>query len=75
MLFIRSAYSSFQKKQHADLEREKYQQRLDTLKEKKTDLESKIEKLETDRGKEDEFRTRFNIAKEGETVIRIIEEE
>ena len=74
ILFVRSAYSSFTKKNNADSEKEKYEQRLEALEEKKENLELKIEKLETERGKEDEFRTRFDVAKEGETVIRIIEE-
>jgi len=74
-LFVRSAYASFVKKRNADIQQEQYQERFDTLEQKKADLKAKIEKLETDRGKEDELRTRFNIVKEGETVIRIIEEE
>ena len=75
LLFVRSAYSAFIKKQDAQLEREKYEERLKILQEKKSDLEHKINILETERGKEAEFRTRFDIAKEGETIIRIIEEE
>ena len=74
-LFVRSAYASFIKKRNADLQREQYQERFEALEEKKADLEAKIERLETDRGREDELRTRFNVVKEGETVIRIIEEE
>ncbi|MCA9352955.1 septum formation initiator family protein [Patescibacteria group bacterium] len=73
--FVKSAYSSFVKKRTADREREKYEQRLRELEEKKADLEAKINKLETERGLEDEFRTRFDVVKEGETVIRIVEEE
>ena len=74
-LFVRSAYASFVKKQHADIERERYEEQLSDLERKKADLQAKIEHLETDRGLEDELRTRFDVVREGETVIRIIEEE
>ncbi|MCI5051398.1 MAG: septum formation initiator family protein [Candidatus Pacebacteria bacterium] len=72
-LFVRSAYASFSKKRTADLEREKYQTRFDELVEKKELLEEKIEHLKTERGIEEELRKRFNVTKEGEKIIKIIE--
>jgi len=70
---VRSAYSSFSKKRDTTLEKEKYETRLHNLEEKKINLENKIEHLKTDRGLEEELRKRFNISKEGEQIIKIIE--
>jgi len=74
VLFIRSAYSSFNKKSNADTERDKYQQQLDNLIDAREELDMRIENLKTERGVEEELRKRFNIVKEGETMIRIIDE-
>ena len=73
-LFAKGAYTSFVKKRQADIEKDRYQERLDDLEATRTDLEAKIDKLETQRGREDEFRSRYNVVKEGETMIRIIDE-
>jgi cell division protein FtsB len=72
-LFARSAYASFVIKRSADLEKDKYEQRLNSLENQKQNLENKIEQLKTDRGKEEELRKRFNVTREGEKIIRIIE--
>jgi len=72
-LFVRGAYASFEKKQQASAEQEKYEQKVLDLEIKKKDLEEKIERLETERGKEEELRKRFNVVQEGETMIRIVE--
>ena len=72
-VFIRSTYASFQKKKIAENEQLEYQAHLQDLSEKKENLENKIHILETDRGLEEEFRKRFNVVKEGETMIRIVD--
>jgi len=74
-MFVRSAYASFTKKQTADIQKEKYQDERKTLQEKKESLERKIQNLKSDRGLEEELRKRFNVVKEGETLIRIIDEQ
>ena len=73
-LFAKGAYTSFVKKRQADIEKDRYQERLGELEATRADLEAKIDKLETQRGREDEFRSRYNVVKEGETMIRIIDE-
>lgn len=73
-LFMRSAAASFDKKRQADRERERYEEQLRILQEKKEDLSDTINNLQTPRGREGEFRKRFNVVKEGEKMIRIIEE-
>ena len=75
IFFIKSAYTSFEKKRSTKIQQDIYQERLDNLDQKKIDLEAKIQRLETDRGREDELRTRFDVVKDGEKVIKIIEDE
>lgn len=72
-LFVRSAYASFAKKKTADIQQEYYQEKVDDLEGKKNNLEEKIQNLKTERGREEEYRKRFNVVKEGEYMIRIVE--
>lgn len=55
-------------------EQERYENEYQYLLEKKESLEADIQRLNTQRGREEEYRRRFNVSKEGESVIRIIEE-
>lgn len=73
-LFARSAYASFTKKRNADIERNKYEEQLQKIIDKKHELENRINNLKTERGIEEELRKRFNIVKEGETMVRVIDE-
>lgn len=73
-IFVRGAYASFVKKSNADYEREQFQQEYTILVEKKKELESRIERMKTDRGIEEVIRTTtYNAVREGETMIRILE--
>ena len=47
--------------------------KTETLREQKGALRADIEKLETDRGKEEFFRENYGLAKEGEEVIIIVD--
>ena len=48
---------------------------LNVLKERATALEANVEHLRNERGIEEEIRTRFDVAKEGEQVIIILDDE
>jgi len=74
ILLVRSTYHSFQKRKISNEEQKRYQDEYEYLLEKKTSLEANIERLKTERGREEEYRERFNVVREGESVIRIIEE-
>ena len=73
VLVMKAAFSSFNKKSAAQAEEEKYSTELDELEAKKNLLKSKIEYLSTDKGREAELRSKYDLAAEGETVIRIVE--
>ncbi len=48
---------------------------LRELEERKTAREADLARLSTERGLEEEFRTKYNLAKPGESALIIIEEE
>jgi len=64
---IPKLYASF--KTNHELEKEKQ-----TLVDRKSKLESDIQKLTTDRGIEEEIRNRFNVGKEGEDAFVVVED-
>jgi len=45
----------------------------DSLKDRRLMLESEIKRLKTDNGVEEEIRSKFNVAKPGETVVTVID--
>ena len=75
VVFSRSVYFSFIKKNKAHQEYVQYEQRHTELEQKREQLNIDIEMLKSDRGREEEYRERYNAVREGEKVIRIIEEE
>ncbi len=48
---------------------------LETLKQRAGSLEAKVKHLQDERGIEEEIRGRFDVAKEGERVVIILEDE
>lgn len=62
--------SSFSEKQRIAVEAE-----LIALQERKNSIEKKIQRLNTETGIEEEIRSKFDVAKEGERLIVIVDEE
>lgn len=75
VVIVRATVISFNKRAAAQEEYEQYYQELVELQAKKEHLEYDISKLESERGREEEYRERFNVLKEGEKVIRVVEDE
>jgi len=67
-----SAYKKYSISREAAVER---RENLEELENRKNSLGSKLENLNTDRGVEEELRSRFQVAKPGEKVLIIVEEE
>ncbi len=74
VLIGRATYFSFEKRATAQDEYRQYHQEFLLLQQKKNDLEYDISKLESERGREEEYRERFHVMREGEKVIRVVEE-
>ena len=69
---IHSTWMVYSKKRESEVQKETALRNLTTLTARSTELDSKIEKLETPAGIEEEIRAKFNVAKEGESVVVIV---
>ena len=56
-------------------ETERLGNEVEELRQRNEDLKTEVEHLQTERGLEEEVRSRFNVAKEGENLIIIMEED
>ena len=70
-----SVYERFEKEREVAKKRELREAELDELKGRAAALESRVERLESDRGIEAEIRDRFDVVKEGEQVVVILDNE
>lgn len=73
LLLIRAAVSAFHKKNIAIEQETLLQERYDDALAKKQKYLEDLERIESDRGKEEELRTRFDVVGKGETVIKVIQ--
>lgn len=75
LFMVRGVYGVWQKNQVSRENLEAMEDKLDELKERKDDLERKVEALQTDRGLEEAFRENLPVAKPGEKVIIVVSPE
>jgi len=70
-----SAYTRYQIAVEMEDRRELMEQEAEALEERKNALETEVNYLSDERGIEAEMRRQFDVAKEGETVVVIVEDE
>ncbi len=75
LLVFVSVYKRYQVERQVAERRAAAEAELKELKERAVFLEEKVSHLENERGLEEEIRTRFDVAKEGEQVVIILENE
>ncbi len=75
LLVARSAWGMYQKSTEALAKRDKAQEELRMVQERKKVLEADISRFSTPRGQEGEIRDRYMVAKDGEKVIIIADPE
>ncbi len=74
ILIANSAYNRYTVEREMAVKRDSKLQELEELRVRAAALESNIEHLENDRGIEEELRSRFDVVKEGEQVVVILED-
>ncbi len=74
LLLTKSVYSIYKKNQVANINRMESQRKLDLLVEKEKRLQAEIAKLKTTRGIEEELRSKFQVTKEGEEVLVVVDD-
>lgn len=75
ILLAKGTWGIFQKSRESDKRLEISQERLIELKKRQSAVVSRIEILKTSTGVEEEIRTKYDVAKEGEHVIIIVQDD
>lgn len=75
ILLLTSSYERFTVEREMEARREAKEAELEALKERATALEERVEHLRNERGIEEELRSRLDVAKEGEQVIVIVDDD
>ncbi len=72
--FVHSTWGVYQKKVESEGMLELSEQNTEVLRERQRELDMKIERLNNGEGIEEEIRSRFSVAKEGESMVVILED-
>ena len=73
ILLARSTYQIFKKERLSSASYSEVKKEYDSLKGRQTMLDSEIARLKTENGVEEEIRSKFSVAKPGETVVVIVD--
>lgn len=74
ILLFRSVWGMYEKERNTRILRAKQTQELNELKGREEALRAEIERLSTEQGVEEEIRSKFDVGKDGEEVIVIIDD-
>lgn len=75
VLLARGTWNVYQKSAYAQENRERAEQELAELNEREAALRARLEHIETQRGLEEEIRHTYDVGREGEQLIVLVEEE
>jgi cell division protein FtsB len=70
---LNSTWKMYEKASLAREQKDRLEKELEDLKTHESDLEAKIANLKTERGLEEEIRGRFSVAKNGESVVVVVD--
>lgn len=73
LIALNSTWNMYEKASLAREQKNRLEKELVDLKTRKADLEAKIANLKTERGLEEEIRGRFSVAKNGESVVVVVD--
>lgn len=75
IILVRSNYNIYKTNQSARISRDESDRKLASLREESGRLNMELEKLGTERGREDELRNKFQITKAGEEVLVVVDQQ
>lgn len=75
LVMAHSTWDVYKKKQTSEEMKNVSLQNVETLRSQSEDLTSKIEKLKTTTGIEEEIRSKFNVIKDKENMVVVVEDE
>ena len=70
---LNSTWKMYEKASLAREQKNRLENELESLKARELDLQAKIANLKTERGLEEEIRGRFSVAKNGESVVVVVD--
>lgn len=70
---LNSTWKMYEKASLAREQKNRLEKELEDLKSRELELEAKIANLKTERGLEEEIRGRFSVAKNGESVVVVVD--
>lgn len=70
---LNSTWKIYEKASLAREQKNRLEKELEDLKARESELREKLAELKTERGLEEEIRTRFSVAKNGESVVVIVD--
>ena len=70
---LNSTWKMYEKASLAREQKNRLENELESLKTRELDLQAKIANLKTERGLEEEIRGRFSVAKNGESVVVVVD--
>ncbi|MBI3632417.1 MAG: hypothetical protein HY225_03140 [Candidatus Vogelbacteria bacterium] len=73
-MIANSVYGIYKKDQVANINRIESERKLNILKDKEERLQTEIAKLKTSRGIEEELRSKFQVTKNGEEVLVVVDD-
>ncbi|MFZ2523303.1 MAG: hypothetical protein WAW92_02850 [Minisyncoccia bacterium] len=72
ILAINSTWVVYKKKRESETLMNISKERVEDLRKRETDLNYKIQRLDTDVGLEEEIRSKFSVTKEGESMVVVV---
>ncbi len=75
LLFAHSVWNVYQKKRQSEMMKSISLKAAEELRLQDQDLKSKIERLNTTSGVEEEIRSKFNVVKESEKMVVVVEDQ
>lgn len=74
LLLIKPTWGMYKKSRESENNLRRAEQELMVLEERKTELSKNLDTLKTEKGRDAEIREKYGVAKEGETVVVIVED-
>lgn len=74
-VFAKATFGVFLKERTARAQRERVEDKIAVLEERKIALKKDLRKLETERGVEEEIREKFRVIKDGEQLVILVDED
>jgi len=74
-LLVRPTWNIYQKSREGERKREQAESELQLLNERKQELQSDVEYIQSSRGFDQKIRDKFGVAKKGETMVVIIRDD